>query len=132
MKSFAKSHKHIVCVNRRNAIANRNCNCEQPHFRKLSVSKQLIVTFHFFQLTVNHILAKIWRQNRKRNFAGNMSTMKRKIFFAKTITWKVSSVIRLGEISPLWHTVKELWPFWKHSFSIWHYLELILANFKCN
>ena len=32
------------------------------------------------------------------------------------------SVTRLCEISPLWHTIRELWPFWKRSFSIWHYL----------
>ena len=29
------------------------------------------------------------------------------------------SVTRFGEISPLLHTVKNIWPFWKGSFNIW-------------
>ena len=40
-------------------------------------------------------------------------------------------VTRFGEISPLWHNVKKLWPFWKSSFCIWKDLELTLANFIC-
>ena len=46
--------------------------------------------------------------------------------------YPIISETRLGEISPLWNIVKELWPFWKLSFCIWHYFELILANFICN
>ena len=37
----------------------------------------------------------------------------------------VGNVTRLGEFSPLRHTVKTLWPFWKHSCSIWHNFEWI-------
>ena len=42
------------------------------------------------------------------------------------------SVTRFGEISPLCHTVKKLWPFWKGSFSIRPNFEIILANFICH
>ena len=43
-------------------------------------------------------------------------------------TYLPTSVTRFGEISPLWHNVKTLWPFWKCSFSIWPNFELNLAN----
>ena len=41
-----------------------------------------------------------------------------------------SRVTRLGEISPLWHTVKIDWPFWK-GLSIWQNFEMLWANFTC-
>ena len=38
-----------------------------------------------------------------------------------TFVGVIFSETKLGKYSPLWHTVKELWPFWKRSFSIWHF-----------
>ena len=40
-------------------------------------------------------------------------------------------VTSLGEISPLWHDVKKLWPFWKGFFSIWRKFQITLVNFIC-
>ena len=42
-----------------------------------------------------------------------------------------ASVTRFGEISPLRHNVKKLWPCWKGSFSVFRIFELTLANFIC-
>ena len=55
----------------------------------------------------------------------------RKTFIGTYFTSLSVSVTRLGIISPLWHTVKRLWPFWKHPFCIWHNFVLNLANFTC-
>ena len=38
------------------------------------------------------------------------------------------SVTRFGDISPLWHDVKNLWPFWNSLFGIWQNFELTLTS----
>ena len=50
-----------------------------------------------------------------------------KIFFI--LLSDACSVTRYGEISPLWHDVTYLWPFWKGSVSIWQNVELANVNF---
>ena len=39
------------------------------------------------------------------------------------------SVARFGDILPLWHTVKNLWPFWNGSFSIWQNFKMEIFIF---
>ena len=41
----------------------------------------------------------------------------------------MTSVTRFGEFSPLYHSIKKLWPFWKGSISICQSFEPTLANF---
>ena len=55
-----------------------------------------------------------------------------KSFGEMDFTLILGNVTRFGKISPLCHTDKKLWPFWKSSFSIWPNCELNLENFMCH
>ena len=99
-------------------------NPNQPKYSDTSAYPRLVFSTPKYDYFFSIIMFFVWER-----FARKIS--KKENIFRFLNDNGPSGVTRFGEVSPLYHNIKILWPFWKGSISICQSFELTLANFLC-
>ena len=126
---FAKNCVNLLAEFWKFSVVNFHTQIAQIFVDLKSITFKEKMNVATFWATLENILQllKNWKLDQPIAWLRLLQSRRNELYL--TVWHAAVSVTRFGEISPLWRCVVKLWPFWKCSFTIWHNVEVNVANF---